>query len=360
MTSDRTAPTEGSHEHTSSGGGQGSSGRNLSKDSESRGVGMTSKAFNSLQASSALATSTHQLQPSVRKPTQLSESENTRFESGSGMTSGLEGDVEEDAKSDDTIRDDLKIPKSKRSSVSNQENLPTSENQSECSDNIPVERKNSIAEPGQENQPTLQQQKMAVSHQSVQLKSMHGLHGGLFAGMQHETSEKDTSELHGDEERPVISGGKRIGWLPEVAAAMWHRLLGMLGNINNVQDSEVYRRIFNHLLKMFKDLERIRDNRGVCFDNCFTPDPPELMPPLQVFIPWCFQAIVHKSEVDVKNYKSGLILACELLARSISVRQDCPLNEEQILLFYYIFQLELDKALRAGRERKTFVFGAQN
>ena len=158
----------------------------------------------------------------------------------------------------------------------------------------------------------------------------------------------------GDDDRPVIGGGKRTGWWPEVAASMWHRVLGILGNINDVEDSEVYRRILQHLLNLFSDLEKIRDNRGVCYDNSFTSEPPELMPPLQIFTPWCFQAVIHKSS-HLREYKSGILLAAELLAKSFSTRQDIPFQEDQILMFFYVFQIELDMAMNDQENRLDLV-----
>ena len=356
----RTAPTEASHEHTSSGGGNHSGGRNTSKDSEfSKNQGNTGMrgAYGNLSASSTLATSTQQLQASVKKH-RLS---NRRSSKASNQSIP---EKDEDAKSDDTIQDDEEHEENENQSSSNRSgsmnrnvsNMTGSECSHASSSHGGIRRNSKGQKSTSEEASGNKIQRFAVSHQSVQLKSMHDAHGGLFSSHT-ESAEHVKSEegLQGDDDRPVISGGKRIGWTPENAAAMWHRLLGMLGNINNVQDSEVYRRIFVHLLKMFKDLEKIRDNRGVCYDNCFTPEPPELMPPLQVFIPWCFQALVHKSSIDVSNYKSGLIVACELLARSFSCRQDLPMNEEQILLFYYIFQNELDKALEDQDHRLDIV-----
>lgn len=53
----------------------------------------------------------------------------------------------------------------------------------------------------------------------------------------------------------VIEGGKLEGWIPLSSVVLWQRFIGMLGNVNEIADSEVHASVFNHLIEIWQMLE---------------------------------------------------------------------------------------------------------
>jgi len=51
-------------------------------------------------------------------------------------------------------------------------------------------------------------------------------------------------------ERSVILGGRAKGWLPDVAVIMWRRMLGALGDPNEVQNPLIHAAIFDYLVEL--------------------------------------------------------------------------------------------------------------
>ena len=50
--------------------------------------------------------------------------------------------------------------------------------------------------------------------------------------------------------RSVIIGGKAKGWLPDVAVIMWRRMLGALGDPNEVHNPQIHAAIFDYLVEL--------------------------------------------------------------------------------------------------------------
>lgn len=55
-----------------------------------------------------------------------------------------------------------------------------------------------------------------------------------------------------DDMRSVLAGGTVQGWLPDSAVVLWRRMLGILGDVNQITDPE------NHVL-VYEELSRILD-----------------------------------------------------------------------------------------------------
>ncbi|CAG9861658.1 unnamed protein product [Phyllotreta striolata] len=129
-----------------------------------------------------------------------------------------------------------------------------------------------------------------------------------------------SAEQHGSEpsgeNRGVICGGSVRGWLPDVAVILWKRMLGALGDVNGIADPALHAQVFEYLVKLTETLIRIGRNQGVSCDNMSTPQPPELVPPLALVLPWCFGALVLPGV-----YEAGKLNALRLIC-TITVNCD--------------------------------------
>ncbi|XP_035686818.1 ral GTPase-activating protein subunit alpha-1-like [Branchiostoma floridae] len=101
--------------------------------------------------------------------------------------------------------------------------------------------------------------------------------------------ELDSSEVQ-SEDSSVVTGGSLQGWFPDAAVIVWRRMLGILGDVNEIQDPEIHSQVFDYLCELWLVLIKLRDNLGITTDNLMTPPPPELLPPLNEFAPWLLQA----------------------------------------------------------------------
>ncbi|XP_059614307.1 probable Rho GTPase-activating protein CG5521 [Phlebotomus argentipes] len=127
--------------------------------------------------------------------------------------------------------------------------------------------------------------------------------------------------------RSILAGGSARGWLPDVAAIMWKRMLGALGNVNQIQSPKLHAQIFRHLVEMTSSLIKIRLNQGISNDNQTTPIPPTLVPPIGLIAPWCFGALALDSQ-----YREGKICALQLLC--IMAKNSQLNGMDQLPLFY--------------------------
>ncbi|XP_038071739.1 ral GTPase-activating protein subunit alpha-1-like [Patiria miniata] len=134
----------------------------------------------------------------------------------------------------------------------------------------------------------------------------------------------------------VMSGGTRPGWQPDVAFVLWRRILGALGDVNDIQIARLHAVVMECLWSTWQLLAKIRDNLGVSSDNQNTPPPPEYIPPLRILSPWLFKA-VHLSE----RYQQGRLSAYKLLCAMTTRKQDHPLPREHLTHFYRVLHYGL-------------------
>ena len=54
-----------------------------------------------------------------------------------------------------------------------------------------------------------------------------------------------------------MSGGTVRGWLPDVAVVLWRRLLGLLGDPNDVASPQIHAQIFKYLSDLTETLVKV-------------------------------------------------------------------------------------------------------
>ncbi|XP_063247342.1 ral GTPase-activating protein subunit alpha-2 isoform X2 [Prinia subflava] len=152
---------------------------------------------------------------------------------------------------------------------------------------------------------------------------------------QEPTNLTDSSEFLADD-CSIIAGGSLIGWHPDSAAVLWRRILGILGDVNNIQSPKIHAKVFGYLYELWYKLAKIRDNLAISVDNQSTPSPPILIPPLRIFASWLFKAATLPNE-----YKEGKLQAFRLLCTMMSRRQDLLPNSDFLVHFYFVLHLGL-------------------
>ncbi|NXQ29636.1 RGPA2 protein, partial [Alaudala cheleensis] len=152
---------------------------------------------------------------------------------------------------------------------------------------------------------------------------------------QEPTNLTDSNEFLADD-CSIIAGGSLIGWRPDSAAVLWRRILGILGDVNNIQSPKIHAKVFGYLYELWYKLAKIRDNLAISVDNQSTPSPPVLIPPLRIFASWLFKAATLPSE-----YKEGKLHAFRLLCAMMSRRQDLLPNSDFLVHFYFVLRLGL-------------------
>nr|XP_009671456.1 PREDICTED: ral GTPase-activating protein subunit alpha-2 [Struthio camelus australis] len=149
------------------------------------------------------------------------------------------------------------------------------------------------------------------------------------------TNLTDSSEFLADD-CSIIAGGSLIGWHPDSAAVLWRRILGILGDVNNIQSPRIHAKVFGYLYELWYKLAKIRDNLAISLDNQSTPSPPVLIPPLRIFASWLFKATTLPNE-----YKEGKLQAYRLICAMMTRRQDVLPNSDFLVHFYFVMHLGL-------------------
>lgn len=152
-------------------------------------------------------------------------------------------------------------------------------------------------------------------------------------GIDEDFTNADESRLQQEmKPRSVIEGGTEQGWTPLSSVVLWQRMLGILGNVNNIKDSEIHGCVFKHLIELWLMLETICRNQGVSIDNKSTPMPPGLTPPLFFCAPWCFQAM---SLERAATHKPGRTLAFKLMCMLTTRSHRLKPSIEHMTHFYH-------------------------
>ncbi|XP_064365960.1 ral GTPase-activating protein subunit alpha-2 isoform X4 [Dromaius novaehollandiae] len=149
------------------------------------------------------------------------------------------------------------------------------------------------------------------------------------------TNLTDSSEFLADD-CSIIAGGSLIGWHPDSAAVLWRRILGILGDVNNIQSPKIHAKVFEYLYELWYKLAKIRDNLAISLDNQSTPSPPVLIPPVRIFASWLFKATTLPNE-----YKEGKLQAYRLICAMMTRRQDVLPNSDFLVHFYFVMHLGL-------------------
>ncbi|KAM4662609.1 LOW QUALITY PROTEIN: ral GTPase-activating protein subunit alpha-1 [Discoglossus pictus] len=134
----------------------------------------------------------------------------------------------------------------------------------------------------------------------------------------------------------VMAGGTLTGWHADVSTVMWRRMLGILGDVNNIANPEIHAQVFDYLCELWQNLAKIRDNLGISLDNISSPQPPVLIPPLRILTPWLFKATMLPDK-----YKQGKLHAYKLICKIMKRRQDVSPNRDFLTHFYNIMHCGL-------------------
>ncbi|KAB0396547.1 hypothetical protein E2I00_009888, partial [Balaenoptera physalus] len=112
----------------------------------------------------------------------------------------------------------------------------------------------------------------------------------------------DSSECLADD-CSIIAGGTLTGWHPDSAAVLWRRILGILGDVNNIQSPKIHARVFGYLYELWYKLAKATT----------LPD----------------------------AYKEGKLQAYKLICAMMTRRQDVLPNSDFLVHFYLIMHLGL-------------------
>lgn len=55
----------------------------------------------------------------------------------------------------------------------------------------------------------------------------------------------------------VVLGGRARGWLPDVAAVLWRRMLAALGDPNNLKEPQAHAHLYNYLIHLNATLLKV-------------------------------------------------------------------------------------------------------
>uniref|UniRef100_H2Z703 Rap-GAP domain-containing protein n=1 Tax=Ciona savignyi TaxID=51511 RepID=H2Z703_CIOSA len=144
-------------------------------------------------------------------------------------------------------------------------------------------------------------------------------------------STPQTGMQNGLDSCSIMAGGKKSGWFPDVAVALWRRLLGIM-DINKIEDGLVHELVFDYLLELWGIMFRMRQNIGIVNENQQIEET-ELVPPLRILAPWGFKATMVANE----QHKGGRLHAYELLCKMTLQREhDTPLEPGHLSQFYAV------------------------
>ncbi|XP_036363522.1 ral GTPase-activating protein subunit alpha-1 isoform X5 [Octopus sinensis] len=139
-----------------------------------------------------------------------------------------------------------------------------------------------------------------------------------------------------EEYKSVLAGGYIMGWTPDVAVVLWRRMLGVLGNVNEIESTEIHTSVYKCLQGLMETMIKMRENLGVTLDNQCSPAPPELIPPLAIFSSWLFECLQLPN-----RYKNSKLIAYQLLCQMFVRRDNTFLPLDSLTHFYQALHLGL-------------------
>ncbi|XP_061897833.1 ral GTPase-activating protein subunit alpha-2 isoform X7 [Entelurus aequoreus] len=148
--------------------------------------------------------------------------------------------------------------------------------------------------------------------------------------LSHHEALADSSECLADDVS-IIAGGTLTGWHADSAFVLWRRILGILGDVNNIRCPKIHAKVFSYLYELWQKLAKIRDNLGISVDNQSSPPQPAFIPPLRMLASWLFRATMLPSE-----YKAGKLQAYKLICEMMTRHQDVLPNSDFLVHLYHI------------------------
>ncbi|XP_038127509.1 ral GTPase-activating protein subunit alpha-2 isoform X6 [Cyprinodon tularosa] len=148
--------------------------------------------------------------------------------------------------------------------------------------------------------------------------------------LSHNDALADSSECLADDVS-IIAGGTLTGWHPDSAFVLWRRILGILGDVNNIRCPKIHAKVFSYLYDLWHKLAKIRDNLGISVDNQSSPPQPMFIPPLRMLASWLFRATMLPAE-----YKAGKLQAYKLICEMMTRHQDVLPNSDFLVHLYHV------------------------
>ncbi|XP_053538903.1 ral GTPase-activating protein subunit alpha-2 isoform X2 [Ictalurus punctatus] len=146
----------------------------------------------------------------------------------------------------------------------------------------------------------------------------------------HMPHDLDSSEFLADD-ISIIAGGCLTGWHADSAFVLWRRILGILGDVNNIRCPRIHAKVFSYLYELWHKLAKIRDNLGINMDNQSAPPKTLFIPPLRMLASWLFKATMLPAE-----FKSGKLQAYRLICEMMTKHQDVPPNSDFLVHLYHV------------------------
>ena len=80
-----------------------------------------------------------------------------------------------------------------------------------------------------------------------------------------EIVEPSVHSLDMDTEVSVVCGGTKAGWTPVAAVVLWTRMLGVLGNVNDIESSSIHAQVLNALYELWHLLAKVRGSACLAY-----------------------------------------------------------------------------------------------
>ncbi|XP_030639638.1 ral GTPase-activating protein subunit alpha-2 [Chanos chanos] len=148
--------------------------------------------------------------------------------------------------------------------------------------------------------------------------------------LSHTDALADSSEYLADD-ISIIAGGSLTGWHPDSAFVLWRRILGILGDVNNIRCPRIHAKVFSYLYELWHKLAKIRDNLGISMDSQSSLHKPLFNPPLRMLASWLFKATMLPAE-----FKAGKLQAYRLISEMMTKHQDVLPNSDFLVHLYHV------------------------
>uniref|UniRef100_A0A2H1WAE2 SFRICE_017173 n=1 Tax=Spodoptera frugiperda TaxID=7108 RepID=A0A2H1WAE2_SPOFR len=141
----------------------------------------------------------------------------------------------------------------------------------------------------------------------------------------------------------VVMGGRARGWLPDVAAVLWRRMLAALGDPNLLRDPHAHANLYNYLIHLNSTLLKISANQTLNGNT-------EIHVPFNLVAGWCLEA-----EALPPSHRAGKLLALRLLCESTQAQgpgAPSSCNNRLHLAHLHLYQRALHHGL-TGEDRSV-------
>uniref|UniRef100_A0A4W4HFW2 Rap-GAP domain-containing protein n=1 Tax=Electrophorus electricus TaxID=8005 RepID=A0A4W4HFW2_ELEEL len=143
---------------------------------------------------------------------------------------------------------------------------------------------------------------------------------------------QDSSEFLADD-ISIIAGGCLTGWHADSAFVLWRRILGILGDVNNIRCPRIHAKVFSYLYELWHRLAKIRDNLGINIDNQSALPSALFIPPLRMLASWLFKATMLPAD-----FKMGKLQAYRLICEMMTKHQDVLPNTDFLVHLYHVMR----------------------